>query len=369
MRKFVYLLTALVLISMISTAAQESLSENATVFATGLNNPRGLVFGPDGYLYVAEAGLGGTESTDGVCEQVPPPLGPITGGFTSRISKIDADGQLTTVAAGLPSGQTSEMTGNEVLGAADVAFVDGVLYALIQAGCTKGHLEFPNAVVQVNEDETTPIVADLSTYYRDNPVNFAPDEDHDVEGNPYSMISYEGMLYVVEANHDELDRVMPDGTIERVGDIAGSIQAHVTTTAVAVGPDGNFYVGSFSPLPYVDGTAQIFQVTPEGEVSVFASDLTTIADLVFDCSGNLYVLEASTGNILEPPFIVPGSGKILRKSADSDTFETLSEGLTFPTAMTFGPDNFLYVSNIGFAQGTAVGKGEILKVDVGVMCE
>ncbi len=35
-----------------------------TVVASGLNNPRGLRFGPDGNLYVAEAGLGGTLSNN-----------------------------------------------------------------------------------------------------------------------------------------------------------------------------------------------------------------------------------------------------------------------------------------------------------------
>src|SRR5215469_6577238 len=39
------------------TSAHSSAPATATVFATGLVNPRGLEFGPDGKLYVAEGGF------------------------------------------------------------------------------------------------------------------------------------------------------------------------------------------------------------------------------------------------------------------------------------------------------------------------
>src|SRR3954447_20558168 len=81
------------------------------VFATGLNNPRGLKFGPDGILYVAEGGAGGALSTDGLCEQVLVPIGPYTGGFSARVSKISPDGTRTTVVDGLPSSATSPAFG------------------------------------------------------------------------------------------------------------------------------------------------------------------------------------------------------------------------------------------------------------------
>ncbi|HWZ00062.1 MAG TPA: hypothetical protein VNX17_03225, partial [Edaphobacter sp.] len=98
------------------------LPANATLYASGLEGPRGLAFGPDGTLYVAEAGLGGSNS--GTCTQVIPPIGPYKGGLTARISKVDTKQNVTTLTSGLPS---SVGATGAVLGVADVTFLNGDL--------------------------------------------------------------------------------------------------------------------------------------------------------------------------------------------------------------------------------------------------
>src|ERR1700722_5971353 len=134
-------------------------SSNVTVFASGFNNPRGLKFGPDGDLYVAEGGAAGTASTVGVCQQVAAPGGPYTGGFTSQISKIAPDGTVSVVADKLPSSQNSAAMGNLVSGVADLAFMGHTLYALLAgAGCSHGLAGTNNGVLRVNSDGSTDLV-------------------------------------------------------------------------------------------------------------------------------------------------------------------------------------------------------------------
>jgi len=323
----------------------------------GLNNPRGLKFGPDGYLYVAEGGLGGsTPATD----QVPPPVGPYTGGKTSRISKISPTGDRTTVIDSLPSDQTSPTLGGLVSGGSDVEFINGNLYVLNSAGgASHGNPDMPNSIIRVNADGTATQIADLSAFLKSNPVANPRPNDFEPDGTWYSMIQVGNDLYAIEPNHGELDKITIGGEVSRVADISAT-QDHIVPTCMAIGPDGNFYVGNLTTEPYADGAAKILKIGMDGNVADFQTGLTTVLGVAFDSLGRLYALESSTGNLPAPPFLMPGSGKVVRVT--SSGLETVGDGLTFPSAMTFGPDGQLYVSNKGF--GFKEGEGEILKLNV-----
>ena len=341
-------------------------SSQVTVFATGLNNPRGLTFGPDGTLYVADAGLGGTNSTIGQCQQVPgfPGPGPDTGGFTSRISKITSDGTLTTVADNLPSTVTTPGSGSNVLGVEDVQFINGVLYGMeAGAGCSHGLAGTDNTIFRVNADGTTTTVADLSAFLKAHPVANPSLDDFEPDGTWYSMVEVHDELYATEPNHQEIDRITRQGKITRMVDLS----TRFVPPSGWEGPtsmvyhNGNFYFGVLGTFPVTPGTQSIYKLTPGGHVSVVASGLSTVLGVAFDWQGRLYALESIT----VPGFPGPqaaGTGKVVRVNADG-TLSTIATGLTFPTAMTFAPDgDSLYVSNNGYLP--VPGAGQIVRIHI-----
>lgn len=336
----------------------ESTVSKVTVFASGLNNPRGLKFGPDGYLYVAEGGKGGTNSSAHLCVQVVPPVGPYTGSPTGGgVSKISPAGVRTTVTDQLPSSTDNELIGGNIQGVGDVAFIGNTLYAVLAgAGCSHGVPSVPNGVVRINSNGSWTMIANLSEWFLTHPVKNPAPGDFEPEGTPYSMIYVNGAFYIIEPNHGDFVKVTAGGDISRVVDISAT-EGHIVPTVIAY-RHNNFFVGNLRTFPIVEGSSNIYKITPSGQISVWASGVTAVLGIAFDEKGRLYVLENTTG----APFPTPGAGKVIRINLDG-TKETIASGLTLPTGITYGPDKNLYVSNNGFGP-TSIGGGQVLKIEV-----
>ena len=335
------------------------------VFATGLNNPRGLNWGPDGYLYVAEGGVGGTNSTDGLCTQISPPVGPYTGSATGgRISKISSTGERTTLTDQLPTSQTSATIGSLISGVADVEFVGSNLYALLSgAGCTHGVASVPNGIVKVNPDGTWSMIANLSAWLQSHPAANPDPEDFEPDGTWYSMLSAKGYLYAMESNHQQIVRVdVSTGAMTQVTDLSVTYPGETNwfgPTAAAY--HGNFYIGNLGEFPIRGGASKIIKMTPDGTLKDWATGLNTILGLVIDDHDRMYVLENTTGPTF-PTFPTPGFGTVIRIDPNGNR-TVIATGLNLPTGMAMGPDGKLYVSNWGFGP-PPIGLGQIVQIDI-----
>jgi hypothetical protein len=346
------------------------LPANATLYAGNLNGPRGLVFGSDGTLYVAEAGTGGTVSTVGTCIQTPPPIGPYLGGTAARISAVDSHGNRTTLASGFPSAIAAE---GDLFGVADLAFLDGKLYALLTGGgCSHGNPTLPNGIVKVNlNNGKWSYITDLSLFYLQHPTAYPDPDDFEPDGVPYSLIAYNDLLYAVEPNHGQVTETTTDGSTKEAIDLSFS-QAHIVPTSI-VARNGDLYLGNLGQFPIQQTFQRVITLsqhlgfidtmpgleTKPTDLNKFRvansrAGFTTIVSLKLGPDGLLYALELSDAD----GFPGLGNGKVIRLKTDG-TLQEVVTGLSVPTGMAFGPDHALYVSNLGAAPA---GQGQILRI-------
>ena len=345
--------------------------ETATVIATGLDNPRGLAFGPDGALYVAEAGSGGA----GPCAEGPEGLRCY--GATGSIARIDLRRGITTrVASGLPSAASSD--GSFATGPHDVSF-QGLGNTFITIGYGGNPLnrtsDFGPAgtqfarLVRLTANGAWEFQEDLGSY--EAGANPTGDE---IDSNPYGLLAMSGRRVAVDAGANALNAIGAQGAFSTIATFPNrladapdflelppgtQIEMDAVPTSVALGPDGQLYVGQLTGFPFPVGGANVFRVGAHGgEPEIFASGFTAVVDVAFGSDGSLYVLEIARNGLLAAFIGNDWSGALIRVAADGSRTELVPGSLVAPGGLAVGEDGAIYVTNNSIFSGA----GRVIRI-------
>jgi hypothetical protein len=339
------------------------------VVMSGLDNPRGLGFGPEGALYVAEAGKGGPPGPDNCMFVRGQTQCAGASGAVSRLWK----GKQERIAHGMPS-YAPQPSGAGATGPHDVSLQGRIGWITIGLGGNPSARpvwpgEDFGRLVRMLPNGNWSFSTDVSDHEAaHNPDGNVPDS------NPYGILARSGRKVMTDAGGNDLLEVAADGTIStlpvfpaRPGRATDSVP-----TAVALGSDGAYYVSELTGVPFAVGAANIYRVEPGEAPQVFLSGFTAVIDLAFGCDrSSLYVLQHATGPGLSGP------GALIRVATDGSRTTVASAELTSPTsvaiacgknkdAQRFASDDdegedegeVIYVSN----RGTSAGVGEVLRI-------
>jgi hypothetical protein len=175
-----------------------------------------------------------------------------------------------------------------------------------------------------------------------------------IDSNPYGVLAEAGSRVVVDAGGNSLLRIAANGDVSTLA-VFPSRPGRPTDsvpTSVTVGPDGAYYVGELTGVPFAVGAARVYRVVPGQAPEVMHAGFTAIIDIDFGPDGSLYVLQHATGPGLS------GNGALIRVAPDGTRTTLASEGLLRPTSVRVGDDGAIYVSNRGIFAGT----GEVVRI-------
>ena len=332
------------------------------VITSGLDNPRGLAFGPDRALYVAEAGRGGNGSCiiNGAGATV-------CFGNTGAITRIDGD-RARRFISGLPSvaaGPESPAPGTQADGPHDILF-DRWGHGIATLGLGAN----PNLRADLGPGGAR--LARLLRFHLGGGFKFAEDlgafenasnpAGGTIDSNPFGIARLGGNVVVADAGGNGIVQV-DDGVLSsfavfqnRVvpGPGGNPIPMQPVPTSVAEGPDGALYVGQLTGFPFPVGGAAVFRVVQGAEPEVFADGFTNIIDIAFDRQGALYVLEISHNGLLSGNPV----GALIKVTPGGEREELFPGALISPGGMTIGRDGAIYVTRFA----TLPGVGDVVRI-------
>src|SRR4051812_40031535 len=332
------LVLSIAILGSLALAGTAQAATSVTTVVSGLDNPRGLAFGPDGQLYVAEAGHGGGECVAGGEE------GTACFGFTSGISRIE-HGSAHRVVSGIAS--AADTDGSAATGVDGISFSGRRLYGIITgssdavppSGLTADTANQLKAqlgrLIKVTRHGWK-VVADVGH------VDYQWSNDHQdlvpgqfPDANPYGVLAGRNSTWVVDAGSNTLDR----------------------------GRDGALYIGELTGGGNPPGAARVWRYAPweSHPLSIWATGLTAVTGCGFGHDGRFYATEFST-NGLEAA--APGTGAVVQVPAHSTAPVTIASGLNFPGGFAADRRCSLYVSNWSIAPADGAGgpTGEVVRI-------
>lgn len=305
-----------------------------TVVADNLNNPRGIAVAPDGSVYVAESGKAGpTCSGEGRAEICVAPSGSIT-----RVK----DGKARRVVRGLLSGGGRDGTftggpqGVSVTGEGEIYIA---MTTAPDCAPTGGFPAFARKqagrLLKANQAGKFGAVANIGAIEcRTNP------DKQDRNANPYAVLALgAGHEVAVDAGANTLVDVQ-GRKAKTLSILPRRNGRQAVPTAIALGPDGAYYVGQFGGTGKKGG-ASVFRVVPGAKPTIYRTGFTNITGVAFGPDGSLYVTQFtnSAGESGSPV------GSVVKVAPDG-TRTVLGQGkLFFASGTAVDAAGNVYVSN------------------------
>jgi hypothetical protein len=351
---------AALVVALAVAAPAAATPDPAGVVVEGLTNPRGLdALGGRGVL-VAESGTGELKLVQPRRTGAP---------------------RVTTFAT-LP---VDEESGN---GPVDVASKGLAKTWVVMSGPTEAAGDPFAELVRLNRKGKVNLRLDIAGYQEGDPDPFDV-EDFPTESNPNGLALLRGGgVLLTDAAGNDLLRVStgkrittvarfktelapwPDG-LPFPGPPPGTpVPVESVPTAVAIGPDGAWYVSELKGFPFPKGASRIWRIEPgttnavcdpespdTGPCRTVASGFTSVIDLAFGPDGTMYVLEIVKEGLLGVEiFGDPPIGALWAVKGGTKT-ELVPGELLFPGGVDVNFDGSLYVTTgsvFGPGAGTLV---------------